>query len=189
VGVSAGAAGLLYPGAERALGFGATAPREGTLMLTLTGPDPTYAGGEVVAQTDNGVVVQAAGKSRGVRVPASTVVWKEIEGGPELIESGDWLHVKGVPQEDGTLLATSGMVFVNIGRRDGTIVSTTADSATLQYRGETFTIEFSDSLEVISEADGTPYSEGTDALKPGTQIGAVGLNLPNGGYRATRIWF
>ena len=116
-------------------------------------------------------------------------MWKEIEGGPELIESGDWLHVKGVPQEDGTLLATSGMVFVNIGRRDGTIVSTTADSATLQYRGETFTIEFSDSLEVISEADGTPYSEGTDALKPGTQIGAVGLNLPNGGYRATRIWF
>ena len=65
MGVSAGAAGLLYPGAERALGFGATAPREGTLMLTLTGPDPTYAGGEVVAQTDNGVVVQAAGKSRG----------------------------------------------------------------------------------------------------------------------------
>ena len=191
-GVSAGAAGLLYPGAERALGFGSTARgavREGTLLLEPHGPDPTYAGGDVVAQTDNGIVLQAAGTSRGVRIPATTVVWKETEVGPDVIATGDWLDVKGSPQDDGTLLATSGMVFVNIGRRDGTVVSSDPDSATLLYGSDTFTIELSDYLEVISAADGTPYSDGPQALYEGCQMGAVGLNLPNGGFRATRIWF
>jgi len=191
MGASAGAVGLLYPGAERALGFGATAEapvREGTQMITVNGPDPTYAGGVVVAQTSTGVVLEEGDITRGVRIPPTTVVWKETELGPEVIQQGDRLDVKGVPQSDGTLLANSGWVFVNIGRRDGTVMTSDGTSATLSHQGETFSIEFSDVLEVISAEDSSPLSGGRSAIEPGAQIGAVGLNLPGGGFRATRIW-
>lgn len=47
---------------------------------------------------------------------------------------------------------------------------------------------FSSRLEVISGKDLKPLRAGVDALKVGVQIGAVGLALPDGSLRATRIW-
>jgi hypothetical protein len=60
---------------------------------------------------------------RAVRIPSGAVVWKEFDLAPNAIAVGDWVDVKGTPLYDGSLLAKSGWLFVNIGRRDG-VVST-----------------------------------------------------------------
>jgi hypothetical protein len=152
------------------------------------GPDPYYAGGEVVAQTSDGVVLSTPARTQAVRIPPETIVWKEVTGGPELIGMSDWLDVRGVPQVDGSLLATSGMVFVNIARREGVIQTISAHDLTVRDDRGLHSLEFSHVLEVIDSKDESQLAGGLSALTPGTYIGAVGLRLAEGGFRATRIW-
>lgn len=187
---------FLYPGLTRAAGVAeartagrslATTP--GGTLQQVVGPDPSFAGGEVVAKTADGVVLQSGTTVRAVRIPPTTVVWKEFEVTPDVIQLQDWLDVKGTPLADGSLLARSGWVFVNIGRRDG-IVGQVASPTSLvvQHEKGTYTMELSPRLEVISAEDGSLLPGGLARLTPGTPFGAVGLRLPNQGFRATRIW-
>jgi hypothetical protein len=184
--------GFLYPGAAEArramLQRSGAAPASSPAMVEHAGPDPTYAEGEVVAKTSEGVVLQAPNVARAVRIPPGTIVWKEHEGSANLIELHDWVDVKGIPQTDGSLLATSGMVFVNIGRTQGVIEEITGASLTISGPNGRATLELSSRLEVIRSADESAYSNGVRDLAIGTPIGAVGLLLPKGGFRATRIW-
>jgi hypothetical protein len=187
---------FLYPGLTRAAG---TVRRETRSLPTTTrppagvvvmdGPDPTFAGGQVVTKTADGVVLQSHAAVRTVRIPPGTVAWKEFDVTPDVIQLGDWVDVKGTPLADGSLQARSGWVFVNIGRRDGVVGQVVSPTSLNVRNGQsTYTMELSSRLEVIGAEDGLPLPGGLASLTPGTQFGAVGLRLPNYGFRATRIW-
>lgn len=162
----------------------------GIKVIQMKGPDPTYASGKVVTKNSNVIVLQSASGVREVRFPAQAVVWKEFDVTPEAIELNDWVDVKGTPLECGALLAQSGWVFVNIGRLDGSVdqVSEKPNTLTVKTKQGQKLIELSKRLEVISAKDGLPLSGHISALTTGIEIGAVGLRLPDGGFRATRIW-
>lgn len=197
----AAALNFFYPGISTATNIGSSeiesiASEPGTNTKTMEGLDPTYAGGNVVAKNSDGIILKSASGVRGVRVPADTVVWKEFDVTPDAIELGDWVDVKGSLLKDGTLLAKSGWIFVNISRLDGSIhqvseaSNTAKENSTLiinTARGQK-SIELSQRLEVIGFNDGLPLSAHISALTTGSEIGCVGLSLPNGGFRATRIW-
>ncbi len=166
----------------------------GTNVKQMKGPDPSYAGGKVITKKSDGIVLQSASGVREIRFPAQAVVWKEFDVTLEAIELNDWVDVKGTPLEDGSLLAQSGWVFVNIGRLDGTVdqvsdqVSEKPNTLTVKTERGQKLIELSQRLEVITAKDGLPLSGHISALTQGIEIGAVGLRLPDGGFRATRIW-
>ena len=187
--------GFLYPGIQAPLSRVASSSPEvsrGTAptgrVTEMGGLDPSYAGGEVVEKTTEGVILKSDTGVRAVRIPAETSIWKEFDVGPNAIQLHDWLDVKGEPLPDGSLLARSGWVFVNIGRRDGVFEGLSGGGMKLNYDNRTENVELSSRLEVISATDGKPLAGGMAALMKGTQIGMVGLRLPNGGFRATRIW-
>ncbi len=199
-GASATALNFLYPGLAKASGLGTARPQMTTpappslpagTVRDMSGLDPTVALGAVMSQNANGVVLQAGNEVRAVRIPSDTMVWKEFDVTPDVIQLNDWLHVKGTPQPDGSLLAQSGWVFVNIGRRNGVVAQNASSSgltAQTLDRKSGFAIELSPRLEVISVEDGSLLPGHIANLTPGTTFGAVGLRLPNGGFRATRIW-
>lgn len=183
--------GFLYPGAAeagRAMRTRATDGAPNSSVTAINGSDPTYAGGEVVGRSSEGVVLQTSNAVRAVRMPAGTVVWREYEGDIGLIQMHDWLDVKGTPGADGSLLATSGMVFANIGRADGVVSEVSGSSVVLKDSRGSSKLDLSPRLEVVRASDGSHYSNGVHDLAAGTAIGAVGLVLPNGGLRATKIW-
>jgi hypothetical protein len=192
---AATAANFAYPGIANAAGGrvagrrGVEGAPSGTTQTTVVGPVPGFAGGTVVAISDSGVVLNADGKISTVVIPAGTTVWKEFEVSPDQIEMGDWIDLKGEPQPDGSVRAVSGWTFVNIGRVNGRFVRVDQGQLTLDDdHGRSRAIELSTSYEVIHESDGSPVSNGANGIPPGAPMGAVGLRLPNGGFRATRIW-
>jgi len=142
----------------------------------------------VVAKSTDGVVIQNPESARAIRFLAGTLVWKEVLIDPALIQVGDWLHVKGTPLADGSLVARSEWVFVNIGRRTGTLVSTSPAGVTVQHNKGTETLELASTLQVVSVKTGAPLQGGVHALIPGMNVGAVGLRLSGGKFRATKIW-
>lgn len=183
--------GFLYPGAAeagRAMRTRGADVTPNSSVTSISGADPTYVGGEVIATSSTGVVLRTTSGARAVRVPSETIVWREYEGDLGLIQMNDWLDAKGTPQDDGSLLATSGMVFANIGRADGIVSEVTGSTLVLQDSRGSSRIGFSPKLEVVHASDGSPHANGVQDLTPGTGVGAVGLVLPNGGLRATKIW-
>lgn len=180
--------GFLYPGAADAARRTRQNAASKTVLGEQTGPDPTYAGGEVVATTADGVVLQTPTTARAVRIAPDDVVWKEFNTRSGVIEIGDWLDVKGQPQIDGSLVATNGMVFVNIARRDGVIEKKGSRGMRLRNEHGQHDIEFSAVVEFVDAADGSALAGGGDGLQVGHQIGAVGVQLPGGRFRATRVW-
>jgi Domain of unknown function (DUF5666) len=190
-----GLLGFLYPGAGGAIAApvarSASAqpgPVNGANVKRLVGPDPTFASGEVIERSHDSLILSSAAGVRAVHLPADTVVWKEFDVGPDAIALHDWVDVKGTPNHDGTLLARNRWVFVNIGRRDGVVEGSSDGGIKLRTRRGVEVLDLSSRLEVISASDGAPIPGGLAALLPGTAIGAVGLRLPNGRVRATRIW-
>lgn len=156
----------------------------------IIGPDPTFAEGDVTQITAGGLLLENPEFVYAVRLPQDTAVWKEYWLTPAAIALGDWVDVKGTPQGDGSLLATSGMVFVNIGKRSGNVAAIEADALTLTGpRGTTHNIAFSPILEVIDKDTGATRGEGMASLAVGAPAGAVGLLLPDKTLRATRIWY
>jgi hypothetical protein len=196
-GAAVAVVGFLYPGVADSLGRTTRGPaasaadvpsRPSVKVERMDGPDPSYAGGEVVEKVGEGLVLKADTGVRAVRIPSDTVVWKEFDVTPDAIGLGDWVDVKGTPLADGSLLARSGWVFVNIGRYEGALEAVSGRGLTLRTDSGLRTIQLSSRLEVIRADDGRAVAGGIAALRPGTRLGAVGLRLPEGGFRATRIW-
>ena len=157
---------------------------------TIEGPDPGYAGGAVAGMSDQGLVLRTEVGTRFVRIPDGSRVWKEFDIGIADVHVGDWVDAKGTPQNDGSLLAESGWIFVNIGRRDGIVRAVAEGTIAIEVEtGEVQLIELSTRLQVLDLRAGTVVAGGISSLKPGMQIGLVGLRLPEGGFRATRIWY
>lgn len=195
-------ANFLYPGvtdaARKNASASGAAPGKGSMKLTqgpggvqiktLEGTDPTYAGGRVVSKSGDGLVLEAGSAVQAVRIATDAVVWKEVEVTLNAIDLDDWVDVKGTPLPDGTLLAWSGWVFVNIGRRDGVIEDIGNKGMTLRQSNGTRDVAFAEKVEVIHAEDGAPVGQHLAALELGMEVGAVGLLLPQGGFRATRIW-
>lgn len=189
----AGATDLLYPGtalaSRRAFArHGAQTSTEGSVN-TLTGPDPGFASGTVTEITSNGVLLTNDLRSRVLVFQPGGLVWKEFPQPYNIIQMYDWVSARGEPQEDGALLARSNWVWVNIGKRTGTITSLSASGVTIRgLNGASRSLDFSPYLEVVDKDTATPQAAGINALSLGSIIGAVGVALPNGGFRATRIW-
>jgi hypothetical protein len=179
------AVSFLYPGVAKAARAATTGPRT---VVPDPGLDPTFATGEVASITSEGVVLHTPTTARAVRLPAGTSVWKEFDLKPDVIELGDWVDVKGEPQTDGSLLATNGMVFVNIARKDGVIESVSSSGVSISNERGKHALGLSRALEVIRGSDGTPLARGLSDLAVGGAIGAVGVRLRDGSFRATRIW-
>lgn len=150
--------------------------------------DPTYAGGVVRSMKGDAYILEADSGFRGVVIAPEVSVWKEVMVDRSEIMIDDWLDVKGDPDESGVLHARSGWVFVNIGRRDGEIVEVANDGLLVNVKGRSVPIQLSPSVEVIDKTDGSSILSGVSALSPGDQVGMVGLRLPEGAFRATRIW-
>ncbi|TAH49756.1 MAG: hypothetical protein EYC68_16135 [Chloroflexota bacterium] len=151
--------------------------------------DPNFAGGWVIQKTKNGVILDRGDDLRAVRIPDTAILWKEFDGSPSEIEIevGDYLDARGVALKDGSLRAQQG--WINIGKVEGVIEQVTSQNLDLtNVHGHLRSMEFSSKLEVIHAKDGAPVEGHLSRLAKGSTIGAVGLRLPNGGFRATRIW-
>lgn len=164
-----------------------TEPPHGDARDDYDGADPSYAGGIVVAIDRPRILLEVAGIPRVVQMSDETIVWKEFPALPEAIELGDWLDVRGVPCADGTLLARSGMVLANVGVAGGTVTAVDETAITLEHGDGRVSFPFSDQLQVVSMIDGVPRCEHLRALVPGMLADIVGLVLPDGTLRATRI--
>lgn len=183
--------GFLYPGLGDAPARsrpGAAVSEAATGSGRLSGFDPGFATGRVVARTADGVILESAAGRRTLRFPPGAVVWKEFHVGPEAVEVGDWVYARGEPLPDGSLLARSGWVWVNIGRRDGVVVDVGAGGLTIRHAKGTEVIEVSPGAEVIDLATGGPLAGGLSGLSPGMVVGMVGVVLAGGRFRATRLW-
>lgn len=128
-------------------------------------------------------------------ISPDTAVWKEFQATPEVIDLGDWVFARVTQTDEGQLLTMSGeSVWVNIGRRDGVIRAVFDHAAEVGYVSRDGhrppvlgVMELSAYLEVLGP-DGIPESDGAVLLTPGMRFGAVGVRLPGGGFRATRLW-
>lgn len=206
----AGLTNLLYPGVvgaatrvpstarQTAPGLTEDVTADGRTIKTMVGPDPTFASGTVTAVTAAGVLVENPVRTRVIRIDPALQVWKEFFVSPDVIQVGDEVTAaRGTPQADGSLVATNQWVWVNIGKREGFVQTVAADHLDYQpanahvtpgQPAPTDTLQFSQALEVISGKDESAWPGGTSGLTSGTRFGSVGLNLPDGGFRATRIW-
>ncbi|HEY0606248.1 MAG TPA: DUF5666 domain-containing protein [Herpetosiphonaceae bacterium] len=161
--------------------------------------DPDFAGGYVVERTAEGFVLAAGNEFRAIRLPNDASVWKEFEDVDHSeIQLGDYVDVRGTSLADGSLLAKS--AWANIGRLDGTVEQLMPQGGDIMAQGSRVRvaaikgghrdIELSSALQVvrISDADADVMEASIMNVVPGTKMGAVGLRLPNGGFRATKIW-
>lgn len=161
--------------------------------------DPDFAGGYVVERTAEGFVLAAGNEFRAIRLPKDASVWKEFENVDHSeIQLGDYVDVRGTSLADGSLLAKS--AWANIGRLDGTVEQLMLQGGDIMAQGSRVRvaaikggqreIELSPALQVvrISDADADVMEASIMNVVPGTKLGAVGLRLPNGGFRATKIW-
>lgn len=182
---------FLYPGIGKAATPGGRMGHVEADVQVAAGPDPTYAGGTVVSKTSNGLILSADNEARAVRLAPDTVVWKELNVTPDAINIGDWVDVKGTPLSDGSLQARSGWVFVNIARRDGIIqqVSPTQVAVTDLQQNQPAVWHLSTAIDFVHTADASPIAGGLAQLTPGTAASAVGIRLPDGTFRATRLWW
>ncbi|HEY0736751.1 MAG TPA: DUF5666 domain-containing protein [Herpetosiphonaceae bacterium] len=161
--------------------------------------DPDFAGGYVVERTAEGFVLAAGNEFRAIRLPKDASVWKEFEDVDHSeIQLGDYVDVRGTSLADGSLLAKS--AWANIGRLDGTVEQLMPQGGEIMAQGSRVRvaaikggqrdIELSSALQVvrISDADADVMEASIMNVVPGTKMGAVGLRLPDGGFRATKIW-
>ena len=159
--------------------------------------DPDFAGGFVVERTAEGFVLAAGNEFRAIRLPKDASVWKEFENVDHSeIQIGDYVDVRGTSLADGSLLAKS--AWANIGRLDGTVEQLMPQGGDIMAQGSRVRvaaikgghreIELSSALEVVRISDADVMAASIMNVVPGTKMGAVGLRLPNGGFRATKIW-
>jgi hypothetical protein len=194
-GAIGGFVGLLYPGVGRALGLGTEqmetgrAVREGATAITITGPDPGFASGYVVEKTASGVILNSDFGSRAVRIKPGSLAWREyLQPADSVIELQDWMDVRGTPLDDGSLEARDEWMWLNIGRIEGPVHHFGPGSIFVENDKGIQELELSSRLEVVNGEDESPREGGASSLAAGMLVGAVGLRLPDNGFRATRIW-
>lgn len=184
-GLAVGIAGLAYPGIGRVL---AAQPRPSSMPDTAEN-DRGFAGGRVEFVTADSLVLTNAEYTRIVRIPPGSTVWKEFDVALDQVKIGDRVQARGVLQEDGSLLARPGWVWVNIATWHGEVLALRSNGLLTRRRnGMERELVFSRRLEVISGKDLSPIPAGARALVIGSHLGAVGLSMPDRSLRATRIW-
>ena len=185
-------ADILYPGtavASRLKGRLGQSRQVASTVNKLTGADPGFAKGIVSQVTPSGVVLSNVLLSRALVFPVGALVWKEYMQPFSIIQVGDVVAARGQPQSDGALMAQSGWTWVNIATRNGTITTLSDSGLTLANpSSQSRVLAFSPYLETVDGATGNALTSGQTGLSVGMTIGAVGLALPDGSLRATRIW-
>lgn len=184
---------FLYPGITNILSAAKTsvlaAPNTGMKPQWDPTFDPDFAGGRIVEMIANGVILESGDELRAVRITPDTQIWKEdfFSAKKIKLQIGDHMDVRGIGLEDGSVEAQR--AWINIGRLDGIVEQVSPSGLVLKNRhGYSRAIEVSSKLEVVRAKAGTPLPNHLLSLVPGNSIGSVGLRLPNGGFRATKIW-
>lgn len=181
-----GALSFAYPGLAR---VSTDVRSAGTGMPTpAADKDPTFWSGKVAAKTRDSLVVTSMEGTRVVRVEPGQTIWKEFDVSVDAVDIGDSVMAKGEPQPDGSLLARPRWVFVNGGQWDGTITAVRPGGLVVRRRGRDREIALSQRVQVITAVKQLPVAAHIAALTVGREIGMVGLGLPDGSLRATRIW-
>ena len=71
---------------------------------------------------------------------------------------------------------------------DGVLEAVSPNGAVVTTAAGRRTVEFSPALEVVRLSGARLGDGGPSGLRPGMNVGMVGLQLPEGGFRATRLW-
>ena len=151
--------------------------------------DHDFFGGTVVAVVSHGIVLEHDDEVRAIILSPETNIWKEFDFkyGEIAITVGDYVDARGKGMEDDSLIAEN--LWINIGRVDGVFQHFANEIVTFtDHHGRQRKIGISKSLDVIHAHDGSPLAKHIHGLSAGHSFGAVGLRLPDGGFRATRIW-
>ena len=144
-----GVAGLAYPGPPGTL----ISHARPVTALSATEPasDPGFTGGTVQVKTADTLVISNPAYTRIVRIPPGATIWKEFHVSIDEVQIGDRLLARGEPQEDGSLLARPGWVWINIAPWHGSIMALRLNGLlTRRHDGREREIVFSSRLEVIS---------------------------------------
>jgi hypothetical protein len=119
-----------------------------------------------------------------VLLSARTTVWKEVETSAGVIAQGDFLYVNGRPLAEGAVDARR--IWVNIGWYHGRLAEVNADSVRVDLGRGTRLIYLTGLTLLFKATQPAAHFEGQLAL--GQRVDALGVFVPGGHMRATRIW-
>lgn len=119
-----------------------------------------------------------------VRVSATTTVWREIETSWSAIEAGDFLYVQGRELPGQGIEATR--IWANIGWYRGTIADVGQDRVSV-FLGRGSRTVYMTALTLLFHA-GLPAAHYSGQLAVGQRVEALGMFVPGGDMRATRMW-
>lgn len=144
-----------------------------------------FAVGFVVSRGNSSITLRSAQAGQVVvDVSPTTSVWKETEVGLDVIEEGDLLYVRAVP--DGSLVVAH-RIWVNIGWVHGSIDQPGPNAVTVSVpRLGTRTLYLTPGT-LLFDRDNVNLAKEAH-LSAGTWVDALGVFLPGGHLRATRIW-
>ncbi len=168
-------------------GFGQLASDgRGSLRRVLAGTlDSAFTQGTVLSRDSSSLLLtnQRHGMQQ-VRASAATTVWREIETTWQAIEPGDFLYVKGnaLPND-----AVEGVrIWANIGWYRGVIDEVASDHVRL-FLGSGTRKVYLTPLTLLLQA-GRPAAHYAGQLSIGQRVEALGMFVPGGDMRATRLW-
>jgi Domain of unknown function (DUF5666) len=154
----------------------------------------TFEAGNVLAKDATGVTLQGETGPSHVTFTPATTVWKEVETTADVIEVGDLLYIRAVetpPVVAGQREFEALRVWVNIGWYHGRIKSVAEKSIVVaaEHRkgslGER-TVHLSD-FTILFEHQ-KPAARYRRQLAAGQWVDALGVFVPGGDLRATRMW-
>lgn len=186
---SATIAAFLYPGITKVLGQ--TTPASGLAVAANDSFwDPDIARGRVAEVTTNGVILEVGKDMHVVRIAANTLVWKEFYQAPKEVplQIGDRVTAQGTGLSDGSVDAQR--LWVNIGRLDGVIDQISSQEMTIINKdGQARRVVMSMKVAVVNAKTDAVLPNHIASLQKGQDVGRVGLRLPDGVLRATKIWW
>jgi len=194
-GPAAGIVGTLALNADqRALGALADAPTAGR-YTEATAPT-VFVQGTVISRDARGILLSNRNGTQSLRLSAVTSVWRETETTAEAIASGDFLYVQGRRRqaENSENQATQHAdvpiealrIWANIGWYRGQVSAVEADHIRLFLGNGERTIYFSPITALFR--GGLTSERFTGQLVVGQKVEALGMFVPGGDMRATRVW-
>lgn len=195
---SAAALNFCYPGITQVFASTPLIPSRGEDVSMGEDIDPNFMSGKVMEVRSQGLILDNGETVRAVRTSSSTSVWKEIDVSVGDIHVQDYIDTRGTALKDGSLQAEQ--IWVNIGRTNGVIkklppgplseinLADKPEMIITTLRGRERLIEMSPYLEMLTLQKGAIQPSSIQVMNIGDTVGAVGLRLPSGKLRVTRMW-
>lgn len=144
----------------------------------------TFVQGTVLSRDASGVLLVNRRGTQSVRLSPATSVWREADTTADAIASGDFLYVQGRRLDGNTVEALR--IWANIGWYRGQVSAVAADRVRVFLGGGERTIYFSPVTLLFQRAQPSTHFSGQVVV--GQRIEALGMFVPGGDMRATRVW-